>query len=297
MTFDPNVQLDPSQVRDIRGSRGGRVLVAGGGGLGLVVLLVYALLGGGSNGTPSADDLSNLLNQVVGDSADQAPTSTFLAANCRTGADANTRQDCRIVGYVNSVQVFWKDEFARSGLTYESAPTVFFTSQASTGCGPASTEVGPFYCPSDRSVWIDLGFLDELHTRFGATGGPTAQAYIIAHEYGHHVQDLLGDLGSGPSEQGANGQSVRTELQADCYAGIWANHAAETGFLEPLTASDISDALDAAAAVGDDRIQSEFQGRVTPESWTHGSSAQRQHWFTVGYESGDPGGCDTSGGL
>jgi hypothetical protein len=298
MTFDPNARLDPSQVRDIRGSRiGGRGLAVGGGGLGLVVLLVYTLLGGGSNGTPSADDLSNLLNQVAGDAAGQGPSSTFLATACKTGADANAREDCRIVGYVNSVQAFWKDEFARSGQTYASARTVFFTGQASTGCGAASTEVGPFYCSSDTSVWIDLGFLDELHTKFGATGGPTAQAYVIAHEYGHHVQDLLGVLGSGTSEQGATGQSVRTELQADCYAGIWANHAAETGFLEPLTASDIADALDAAAAVGDDRIQGEFQGRVTPEAWTHGSSAQREHWFTVGYASGDPGGCDTSGSL
>jgi predicted metalloprotease len=297
MTFDPNAQLDTSQVTDRRGSRiGGRGLAVGGGGVGLVLVLLYALLGGGANGTPSADDLSNLLNQVVG-AGGQGPTSTFLDSACKTGADANARQDCRIVGYVNSVQAFWTDEFARSGTTYELAPTVFFTDQASTGCGLASTDVGPFYCPTDASVWIDLGFLDELRTRFGATGGPMAQAYVIAHEYGHHVQDLLGDLGSGTSSQGATGESVRIELQADCYAGIWANHAAETGFLEALTTADIADALNAAAAVGDDRIQAEFQGQVTPESWTHGSSAQRDHWFTVGYQSGDPAACDTSGTL
>jgi predicted metalloprotease len=298
MTFDPNARLDPSQVEDARGSRvGRRGMAVGGGGIGLVILVLYTLLGGGGSGTPSPEDLSNLLNQVAGGGGGQAPTSTFLATACKTGADANARQDCRILGYVNSVQAFWKDEFARSGQTYELAQTVFFSGQTNTGCGPASTEVGPFYCPSDRNVWIDLGFLDELNTKFGATGGPTAQAYIIAHEYGHHVQDLLGALGSGTSQQGAAGQSVRTELQADCYAGVWANHAADTGFLEPLTKTNIADALDAAAAVGDDRIQSEFQGRVTPESWTHGSSAQRSHWFTVGYESGDPGGCDTSGAL
>ncbi len=298
MTFDPNARLDASQVQDVRGSRlGGRGVAVGGGGLGLVLLLVYTLLGGGGSGTPSADDLSNLLNQVAGDGAGQAPTSTFLATTCKTGADANARQDCRILGYVNSVQAYWKDDFAAAGRTYELAKTVFFNGQTSTGCGPASTEVGPFYCPSDKNVWIDLGFLDELHTKFGATGGPTAQAYVIAHEYGHHVQDLLGALGSGTSQQGAQGQSVRTELQADCYAGVWANHAADTGFLQPLTESDIADALDAAAAVGDDRIQSEFQGRVNPESWTHGSSVQRGNWFTVGYQSGDPGKCDTSGGL
>jgi uncharacterized protein len=297
MTFDPNAQLDPSQVTDARGSRiGGRGVAVGGGGLGLVLVLLYALLGGGTNGTPSPDDLSNLLNQVVG-AGGQAPTSTFLESTCKTGADANARQDCRIVGYVNSVQAFWTAEFTRSGKTYELAPTIFFTDQASTGCGLASTEVGPFYCPTDGSVWIDLGFLDDLRTKFGATGSPTAQAYVIAHEYGHHVQDLLGALGSGANGQGATGASVRIELQADCYAGIWANHAAETGFLEPLTSSDIADALNAAAAVGDDRIQAEFQGQVTPESWTHGSSAQRDHWFTVGYQSGDPAACDTSGAI
>jgi uncharacterized protein len=299
MTFDPNARLDASQVEDRRGSGiGGRGLAIGGGGgaLGIVLLLVYTLLGGGTNGTPSADDLSNLLNQVAGQGADQGSNSTFLATTCKTGADANARQDCRILGYVNSVQAFWKEEFAQSGQTYELASTVFFSGQTSTGCGTASTEVGPFYCPTDKLVWIDLGFLDELHTKFGATGGPTAQAYVIAHEYGHHVQDLQGGLGSTTSQQGAQGQSVRTELQADCYAGVWANHAAGTGYLEPLTQNDIADALDAAAAVGDDRIQSEFQGRVTPESWTHGSSAQRSQWFTTGYESGVTGKCDTFSG-
>lgn len=295
MTFDPKAQLDPSQVTDARGRGvGGRGLAVGGGGLGLVLVLLYALLGGGSGGTPSPDDLSNLLDRAVG-AGDQVPTSTFLDSACKTGADANTRQDCRIVGYVNSVQAFWTDEFARSGRTYELSPTVFFTDQARTGCGVASSAIGPFYCPADASIWIDLGFLDELRTRFGATGGPMAQGYIIAHEYGHHVQDLLGSLGSGTDTEGATGGSVRVELQADCYAGVWAGNAAATGYLEPLTRSQVVDALDAAAAVGDDRIQAEAEGKVTPESWTHGSSAQRVAWFTAGYESGDPATCDTSG--
>jgi uncharacterized protein len=293
MTFDPNSRLDSSQVRDLRGGRavkGG--LAAGGGALGLVVVIVYSLLTGS---TPSASDLNNLLNQSAGGGADQ-PASTALANECKTGADANARQDCRILGYVNSIQAFWKDEFKQLGKGYTSAQTVFYSGEASTGCGTATSAVGPFYCPGDKLVWIDLGFLDELHTKFGATGGPTAQAYVMAHEYGHHAQDLLGVLDSGSGQQGATGQSVRTELQADCYAGIWANHAASTGFLQPLTESDIADALDAASSVGDDRIQKEFQGKVNPESWTHGSSAQRQKWFNVGYSSGDLKKCDTFSG-
>jgi hypothetical protein len=293
VTFRPGASLDPSQVEDVRGNRiGGRgVAIGGSGAVGLVVLIVYVLLGGSPN------DLGALSGQVIGDGNGVGPASTQLATDCRTGADANAREDCRIVGYVNSVQAYWTDEFAASGSQYEPARTRFFTDQINTGCGFASAASGPFYCPADRYVYIDLGFFDDLRTKFGASGGPTAEAYVLAHEYGHHVQDLMGVLTGSSGGTGATSRSVRTELQADCYAGVWANHAAATGFLDPLTGAQIADALDAAAAVGDDRIQAETQGSVSPDSWTHGSSAQREKWFTSGYRSGDPGACDTFSGT
>jgi uncharacterized protein len=299
--FKDDAELDTSQVEDERGSTGrmGRVpgggLTVGGGGLGLVIALVGLLFGvnvfGGSGGLGSLGGLDNITAGAP--SAD----NTELSASCRTGADANQREDCRIVGYVNSIQAYWKAEFAGAGRTYPIAKTRFFTDQTQTGCGTATSDVGPFYCPADRYVYIDLGFFNELRTRFGAQGGPFAEAYVLAHEYGHHVQDTLGLLGSGSGGQGATSRSVRTELQADCFAGVWAHNAVSTGYLEPLTRADIADSLDAAGAVGDDRIQSEFQGRVNPETWTHGSSAQRQHWFTAGFRAGRVGACDTSGAI
>jgi len=292
MRFRTGQGLDPSQVEDRRGSGGfGSPIAVGGGGLGLVgvvIYLLFALLGGGNSNALSG------LDGITVASPGQSPSST-LDTDCKTGADANTRQDCRIVADVNSVQAYWQGWFRAHGKAYRRADTVFFTGATDTGCGQATTDVGPFYCPVDKKVYIDLGFYDELHDRFGAEGGPFAEAYVIAHEYGHHAQDLLGDLKPG-SSQGPTSRSVRTELQADCYAGVWARHAVATGYIVDLTQQDVNQGLDAAAAVGDDRIQAETQGQVNPETWTHGSSAERQRWFTRGYQRGEPSGCDTFSG-
>jgi predicted metalloprotease len=289
MTFDPGAKLDPSQISDRRGvGRTGGIAV--GGGIGLILLLAYTLLGG------NPDDLSGLLEP--GAVTGSGPDSTFLATECKTGADANAHDDCRILGYVNSIQQYWTDEFTASNQAYEPINTVLFSDATRSACGTASAATGPFYCPTDRLVYLDLGFFAELRSRFGATGGSFAQGYVVAHEYGHHVQDLLGILGSPAAEgEGATGGSVRTELQADCLAGVWANHA-PAGILAPLTDAQIADGLDAAAAVGDDRIQEAVTGGVDPDTWTHGSSAEREKWFTVGYDGGSASDCDTfSGGL
>ncbi|GAA0494977.1 neutral zinc metallopeptidase [Streptomyces stramineus] len=293
MQFDDDADLDTSQVQDRRGGRipGGGATV-GGGIVGLVALVLGLFFGVGP--------------QELGLTSEPAPAATSstdsqVSRQCRTGRDAETKDDCRTVAVVNSAQSFWEREFARRSRTYTPASTVLFTGRVGTACGTATSAVGPFYCPADRKVYLDLGFFGELRSKFGASGGPFAQAYVIAHEYGHHVQNLMGTLGRSQDRRtGAGSNAVRTELQADCYAGVWARHATTTPekstgrpLLKTLTQADIDDGLSAAAAVGDDRIQEKFQGRVTPESWTHGSATQRQQWFSTGYTTGDTARCDT----
>jgi predicted metalloprotease len=277
MRFRRGAQLDSSQVSDRRGM--GPVAVGGGGIIGLIVLVVSLLSGGGEGGIPPELQFGQ--------------EGSDLSAECRTGDDANQREDCRIVGVINSVQAHWQGTL--NG--YRPATTVFFSGSTSTGCGAASSAVGPFYCPADEHVYIDLTFYEELRRRFGATGGPFAEAYVIAHEYGHHVEHQLGLLDRARSnDTGPQSAAVRVELMADCLAGMWARGAVATGFVEELTDADIRDGLDAAAAVGDDRIQESVQGRVDPESWTHGSAEQRQRWFTTGYQTSTGTGvdaCDT----
>lgn len=286
--FRKGAKLDTSQVEDRRGSRGvGGAAVGVGGGLGLLILIITLLLGGNPIDTGS--------NTGVQPQASVTIPGGSIYDNCEDAADANARQDCRIVGYVNSIQEYWSGAYPG----YTPSNTVLFTDATQTGCGMASARVGPFYCPADQKIYLDLSFFDELQSKFGARGGKFAEAYVLAHEYGHHIQDLDGTLAAiGNDREGPQSRAVRAELQADCYAGVWAHHAASTSLLEPLSQQDIDEALSAAAAVGDDHIQETFQGTTNPETWTHGSSEQRQRWFTTGYDTGDPAACDTfSGGI
>lgn len=273
-------QVNTSQIEDRRGSRRG--VAIGGGGLGIVgvVLAIVITLAGGGNGA----DVLRQLEAPAGTTTDSQPL------HCSNGAQTNTA--CFVTAVVNDVQSTWSDIFAKTGRHYENTKLVLYTDATSSGCGPANSAVGPFYCPADRKVYLDLGFFQELRNRFGAPGD-FAQAYVIAHEFGHHVQNLLGTSdqvyrAEQKNRSNANALSVRLELQADCYAGVWAANTSA----QPDPA-DFREALDAAAAVGDDRLQRQAGQRVNQDTWTHGSSAERMRWFQRGLSSGSMDSCDT----
>jgi predicted metalloprotease len=298
MRYREGGSLDTSGVSDRRGRGGrggGRGLAVGGGGLGLVGLLIVVVLqlaGGGDGGTGSA--LGSLGGLSEGEQAD----NSVLEERCRTGADANDSVECAIVADIESIQDYWTSVL---GSRYTPTDTVFFPGSVQTSCGAAGSGSGPFYCPADQLVYIDLTFFEQLTSQFGAEGGLFVNAYVIAHEYGHHVQNLLGTNAQvTPGETGPESGTVRLELQADCYAGAWANHAEtvpdDSGepLIAEITQDDIDRALDAAARIGDDFIQENLgSGRVDQDAFTHGSSEQRQKWFMTGYGTGRPDRCDT----
>ena len=296
MRYREGGRLDTSGVSDRRGRGGGRGIAVGGGGLGLVGLLIVVVLqlAGGGDGGGAGAALGGLSGLGEGETTD----NTELEQRCQTGADANDSVECAIAADVDSIQDYWGRTL---GAAYVPTDTVFFSGSVPTGCGGATSGSGPFYCPADQLVYIDLSFFDQLRQDFGAQGGLFVDAYVIAHEYGHHVQNLLGtNQQVTQGDTGATSGTVRLELQADCYAGTWANHAEtvpdESGapLIAEINQDDISRALDAAARIGDDFIQRNLgSGRVDQNAFTHGSSEQRQKWFMTGYETGDPRQCDT----
>jgi predicted metalloprotease len=282
MTFN-----DDADIKGGRVSKRGRntAIGIGGGAVGLIaVVLISQLLG---------VDLTGLLGGTSGGTSDT--TGTPLS-QCTTGSQANNDIDCRMQGAATSLDSYWSGTVKN----YTQPELVIFDQATDTGCGSATTAVGPFYCPNDQTVYIDTAFYGELQSRFGATGGRLAQLYVIAHEWGHHIQNITGIMSDNLDLQqtGPASDSVRLELQADCFAGSWVGAAQSTKdengvpFLQPVTRAEIADALNAAAAVGDDHIQQSTQGQVDPESFTHGTSAQREKWFTAGLNGG-PQACDT----
>jgi predicted metalloprotease len=319
MSLNENADLDSSQVEDLRGRRGGggfRLPTGRGGGLpipiptgkggigltGLVVLCLLGLLFAGGNATGLLPELGGEGGTEVNPGEDGA----LSEACARDNPDRFDNIACRNLLYINSIQAYWQTALPeRFGEPYQATTTRYFSDAVSTGCGNATSGAGPFYCPADNHVYLDLTFYDELARQFGAAG-QFAQAYVLAHEYGHHVQTLLGIESQMRRAQqrdpdNANEYSVMMELQADCLSGAWASDAAETTdangqpLFEAVTDQHIAEALEAAAAVGDDTIQERTTGQVNPEAFTHGTSEQRQQWFTTGYRTSDPTQCDTFG--
>ena len=299
MKWKRNTGFD--QIEDRRGAPGtgggglGDVLGGGGGGGGGIPIPIPGGAKGGLSGLVVILIIGFLLLSGILGGTNGGLSGLQPGGAAAPGGTLNPQGDTdqQVAYIVSNVQSFWGETFSQSGKQYPETKLVLFDSATQSACGEASAATGPFYCPADQKVYLDLGFFDELQSRFGAKGGDFAMAYVIAHEFGHHVQDALGVMGDvqqqaaqDPSRQ--NDLSVLTELQADCLAGVWAHSDASD--LEP---GDIDEALSAASAVGDDRIQQATQGRVAPESWTHGSAAQRVQWFTTGFKSGNAADCDT----
>ncbi len=256
-------------VEDRRGV--GPIAMGGGLGVGgLLIVLAVNFLGGG--------DVGDVLTQIL---ESEVMTEQSLTTENFEGADDYEVFASSVLGSNNET---WSRIFAEQGQTYAPPTLVLFRGATLSACGIATSEVGPHYCPGDQTIYLDETFFDELMRRFGAKGGDVAEAYVIAHEVAHHVQFLLGTLGGGQGNQA----SIDTELQADCFAGVWAHSIRDLGVFEP---GEIQEEIDAAAAVGDDRVQEAVSGRVNPETWTHGSSQERMRSFTTGYETGSPSAC------
>ena len=282
--YNSGAQLDPSQMGGGgSGRRGGAVAV--GGGASILVIIVALFLG---------FDPSALLGVVSGTPTQTTTSTSSDYANCQTGADISANPECRYVAYTNSIQSYWQQ--ALPG--YQVTKTVTFTGTINTGCGQASADVGPFYCPADQLVYLDTSFFATQLPQLGAQGGDAAEAYVIAHEYGHHIQNLTGVMSkvqSGGQQTGASSPQVRLELQADCYAGVWLRYASGDagGIIAEVTQDDLNRAVEAAEVVGDDHIQRMSAGRVDSTQWTHGSSQMRKKWLSQGFNSGDPNTCNT----
>ncbi|MDG4799782.1 neutral zinc metallopeptidase [Micromonospora sp. WMMD980] len=304
MELNENARVDTSQVDDRRGSGGGGggmgIPIPGGGGgrgglVSIIIAVLVALVGGGFG-----------LNAATnGGGGSEQGDNTSLEQKC-SAEDALKQLDCRNTLYVNSIQAYWRTAMPEVfGEQYQPSKTVFFSQNVNTGCGAADSGVGPFYCPADDLVYIDLTFYRLLADQLGAEG-EFAQPYVLAHEYGHHVQDLLGTEAEMRRQQqrdpqNANALSVKLELQADCYAGAWAKNATGTAddkgqkIFKSITDQDIQQAIDTAEKIGDDAIQQRSGRPVNPDEFTHGSSEQRKQWFTKGFSTGDPKACDTFG--
>lgn len=281
--------------------------IAGKGGVGVVLAIVLyvavQMLSGGSGG--SGGGLGGMLNDALGGSMNakrlsDADTGTDRYANCRTGEDANNDHDCGRVAIENSLTDYWGQ--ALGGKFRPISALVTFGDQVGTGCGSAGSDVGPFYCPADEAIYLDTTFFDQvLERQLGGPDGDFVEWYVLAHEYGHHISNLIGDMSRVKSQDtGPQSPGVRLELQADCFAGVWMSNVdgthdagGEPLFAEPISENEVKLAQEAAAAVGDDEIQRKTQGQVTEESWTHGSAAQRTKWFMTGYQSGSPNDCRT----